>query len=140
MDNNHASTTTSAERCEDRERGEDIKNRVVWFEILGQDDARLRAFFGELFDWRFTETHQDYSMIPEPPTGIAGGVGKTSKEGCRGWATFYVQVQDIDASLARAGTLGGSTVMPVMTLPDGMRIAVFADPEGHPVGLVQRAA
>ncbi len=128
------------ETCRDREAGQRIQNSVIWFEILGQDDARLRAFFGELFDWSFQPINSEYSMIPEPSTGIAGGVGKTPKEGCRGWTTFYVQVPDIDASLARASSLGGSTVVPVTTLADGMRIAVFADPEGHPVGLVEQAA
>jgi len=49
-----------------------------------------------------------------------------------------MRVDDLDTYLARAATLGGSTVVPPMDLPGGYgRIAVFADPDGNPVGLWQ---
>ena len=35
--------------------------------------------------------------------------------------------------------LGGSTVQEPMDVPGGPTIALFADPEGHVVGLVKRA-
>ena len=108
---------------------------VVWFEVMGQDQARLRAFFSELFNWRFTSTQPTYSVIPEPAKGIPGAVG-TSPEG-HSWTTFYVQVKDLEASLRRAVELGGTQLTPVTQLPGCVRFAVFADPEGHPIGLVQ---
>jgi predicted enzyme related to lactoylglutathione lyase len=66
--------------------------------------------------------------------GIAGGIGK-SHDGGEGGATFYVDVDDIDAALSMAERLGGRTVMRPRDVPGGITIAQLADPEGHVVGL-----
>jgi predicted enzyme related to lactoylglutathione lyase len=49
---------------------------------------------------------------------------------------IYVRVDDLDAYLDRAETLGGTRVLPPTDLPgDAGRIAVFTDPDGNQVGL-----
>jgi len=52
--------------------------------------------------------------------------------------SVYVQVEDPQAALDKAESLGGKTVLPVMTIPNTVTLALFADPEGHVVGLVAR--
>jgi predicted enzyme related to lactoylglutathione lyase len=107
---------------------------VVWFEVIGEDTARLRAFFGELFGWQPRALdNMDYSVVDACGEGIPGGIGKAPRG--PGWATFYVRVLDIRAAIERATALGGQIVMPLMRLPCGSEIAVISDPEGHPVGL-----
>lgn len=111
--------------------------KIVWFEILGADGAKSREFYGELFGWSYDDAPgmEGYGMVKNLPEGaVCGGVG--SGMGGPGWSTFYVEVDDVDARLAKANELGGKTAMPPMDLPDGMRIAVFTDGDGHPVGLV----
>ncbi len=51
--------------------------------------------------------------------------------------TFFVGVQDIDASLADATRLGGHVVQDKVTVP-GVAFALIADPQGHVVGLAQQ--
>jgi predicted enzyme related to lactoylglutathione lyase len=114
-------------------------DQLVWFEVLGKDPGKLRAFYGELFNWKFTMSpmpEMDYGMTDKADTGIGGGVGK-APEG-PGWSTFYVQVKDIRASVARAEALGGKLLLPITKIPEG-EIAVVADPEGHPVGFATGA-
>jgi len=114
-----------------------MSNKVEWFEVLGKDGAKLRGFYGELFGWKFQLMpggEMDYGMTAAADTGIGGGVG-TADRG-PGWVTFYVGVDDPRAALARAEKLGAKVLMPVTELPD-VTIAVLADPEGHPVGLVK---
>ena len=49
---------------------------------------------------------------------------------------IYMQVDDIDRYLARAQELGGTPLVPPTDLPgDFGRFAIFADPDGNPVGL-----
>ena len=49
-----------------------------------------------------------------------------------GHVTFYVEVEDPAAYLARAEKLGGKTVVPPTEIPkSGLTFAFFADPEGH---------
>jgi predicted enzyme related to lactoylglutathione lyase len=114
-----------------------MANKVMWYEVLGKDGQKLKGFFGELFGWQFKEAPGiDYGMTSPDATGIGGGIGSAPK-GDSSWTTFYVGVNDIGATLEKAKGLGGRVLMPVTKLPDAT-IAVFADPEGHPVGLVEQ--
>jgi predicted enzyme related to lactoylglutathione lyase len=51
--------------------------------------------------------------------------------------TFYVEVDDVEAALARAEALGGVTVLPRHPVPDGPAIGLFRDPQGNIIGLVE---
>jgi predicted enzyme related to lactoylglutathione lyase len=51
--------------------------------------------------------------------------------------TFYVQTDDLQATLDKAESLGGKTVMPPMSPMEGTTIALFTDPEGHLIGIVK---
>jgi predicted enzyme related to lactoylglutathione lyase len=47
-----------------------------------------------------------------------------------------VQVDDLQAALDKAESLGGKTVMAPDQVPGGPALAMFADPEGNVIGLV----
>jgi uncharacterized protein len=111
-----------------------MQTSVMFFEVLGQDPARLQGFFSELFGWRFEPTPgMKYATTVPTGTGIAGGVGEAMTG--TGWSTFYVEVESVAETIARAEALGGPVLVPPFTLPDGMIVAVLADPEGHPIGI-----
>ncbi|MBK5219869.1 MAG: hypothetical protein JJE35_08790 [Thermoleophilia bacterium] len=46
-----------------------------------------------------------------------------------------MQVDDVEAGLAKAESLGATRVMGPMDIPTG-KIGLFADPEGHVIGLM----
>jgi predicted enzyme related to lactoylglutathione lyase len=110
---------------------------VVHFEVMGRDGDTLRSFYGELFGWEFNRPgpEMDYGLVDaEEGQGIAGGVG-ASPQG-DGHVMFYVGVDDLQATLDKAESLGGKTVSPPMDVVEGTRIAHVGDPEGHTVGIV----
>jgi uncharacterized protein len=108
--------------------------QVSWFEVMGRDLDALSAFYGELFGWSLQRLpDMPYATSGCDQSGLPGGVGQ-APEGS-GWTTFYVKVEDVAAAIRRAEQGGGRVLMPPHTLPDGVTIAVIADPEGHPVGL-----
>jgi predicted enzyme related to lactoylglutathione lyase len=110
---------------------------IAWFEVLGNDYEGLKRFYGELFDWPFEEPMDGYAMAaPEGQEGLMGGIGRDPSGG-GGHATFYVGVEDVQAALDKAESLGGTTLMPPMEPMQGTTIALFSDPEGHVVGLVK---
>jgi predicted enzyme related to lactoylglutathione lyase len=77
-----------------------------------------------------------YSMVNLKEGGsIAGGIGKAPQG--PGHVTFYIGVDDAQAALEHVERLGGKTIQPPMQIPDGVTFALFADPEGHIVGLVK---
>lgn len=54
--------------------------------------------------------------------------------------TFYIEVDDPAAYLARAEKLGGTTIMPPMELKQfNLTFAYLADPGGHVTGLSKGA-
>jgi uncharacterized protein len=113
-----------------------MSNPVVHFEVLGKDADALSSFYGSTFGWDMQSVMPGYSMV-STGEGIAGGVG-AAPEGQPGHVTFYVQVDDLQGALDQVAANGGSTVAPPMDVPGGPSIALFADPEGHVVGLVKQ--
>jgi uncharacterized protein len=113
--------------------------------VVGKDGEKLRSYYSELFDWKFdpvAEGPTDYATLPREGNvnsegaGIGGGVGE-GPEGYPGHVTFYVEVPDVEASLAKAEELGGTRMMGPDKPVEGLEIGLFTDPEGHTVGVVK---
>jgi hypothetical protein len=108
---------------------------VVHFEVVGKDAGKLQRFYGDLFDWKIdADNPMNYGIVPKEGEGIGGGIGG-SPDG-QGHVTFYVHVDDINAALEKAESMGGKTVMPREEM-EMVTLALFADPEGNVVGLVE---
>jgi uncharacterized protein len=120
---------------------------VVHFEIIGNDPAKLRDYYGGLFGWEFDTSGPvsqavsrsgDYGFVDPGTTsggvGIPGGVG-----GGRGYdshVVFYVGVPDVEAALQKAEDLGGTRVMgPEKAAGGDLVVGHFTDPEGNVIGL-----
>jgi predicted enzyme related to lactoylglutathione lyase len=115
---------------------------VVHFEIIGKDADALRSYYGELFGWSFNaDNPMGYGIVERDSNlnadgiGIGGGVGG-GPEGYSGHVTFYIEVPDVEASLAKAEALGGTRMMGPEKVMDQIEIGLFTDPEGHIVGVV----
>jgi uncharacterized protein len=116
-----------------------MANPVVHFEIGAADDRPLLAFYGELFGWGLRAVPGvNYTLVDtRGGGGINGGIGKSGTG--EAWVAFYVEVDDPQAFLDRAGALGAATVLPVIEVPVPplATFAMFDDPDGLLVGLVQ---
>ena len=80
----------------------------------------------------------NYGMVEGGEGGIGGGLAG-SQDG-RPALTVYVDVDDRQATLDKAKSLGGEVVMPPMEVPGGLTIAQFNDPDGNVVGILKPAA
>lgn len=116
---------------------------VVHFEVIGTDAERLRGYYAELFGWEIdADNPMRYGIVQREGNvnadgvGIGGGVG-AGREGYGGHVTFYVEVPDVEAALARAEALGGRRVMGPEQVPGGPELGMLADPEGHLIGVVK---
>ena len=116
---------------------------VVHFEVIGTDGAKLQSYYSDLFGWEIdSDNEMGYGVVDREknlgPTGIGIGGGVAGgPEGYAGHVTFYVEVPDVEAALARAETLGGTRVFGPDTIMDNMVLGQFLDPEGHVIGVVQ---
>jgi uncharacterized protein len=110
-----------------------MANPVVHFEIGAADHQSLGKFYEELFGWALRAVSEGYTLIDtQGGRGVNGGIGRSDTG--EPWATFYVEVDDLQGCLDRAGALGGRTVLAVTELA-GMAFAMVGDPDGLVVGL-----
>jgi predicted enzyme related to lactoylglutathione lyase len=112
---------------------------IAWFEITSHDPTRLVAFYRELFDWTIADGPESgYSLVDTgtAPEAIGGGIGAPQGPDDPGGVTVYMRVEDLQAVLDRAETLGGTALVAPTDLPGGYgRFAMITDPDGHAVGL-----
>jgi predicted enzyme related to lactoylglutathione lyase len=115
---------------------------VVHFEITGKDGKALSAYYSQLFDWNVDANNpMGYGVVDREQNlspdgiGIGGGIA-TGPDGYPGHVTFYVEVPDVEASLAQAEELGGTRMMGPEEVMEGLVIGLFTDPEGHVVGVM----
>jgi predicted enzyme related to lactoylglutathione lyase len=110
---------------------------VIHFEIGCTDTARTSKFFADLFDWK----------IEPAPGGGAAAIDTGGKDALAGhisnlghepthYTIFYIQTDNVQASLDKAVALGGKAIVGPITIPSGA-FAWFADPDGNILGLLQ---
>jgi len=108
---------------------------VVHFEIGCRDKAKTAEFYGALFDWKMQEMGPAAMIATGADTGIQGHITSLGHEP-HNYTIFYVQVDDAEAYLKKAESLGGKTLISPVPIPTG-RFAWMADPEGNVVGLFE---
>jgi len=119
-------------------------NAVVHFEVMGQDGPKLQQFFRDLFGWRIdADNPMGYGVIAHSDNHSTGGIGIGGgiiggMEPADGGVTFYVEVDDIEATLQQAEKLGGSRLYGPEQIPGGPLFGHLKDPEGHWIGLFQK--
>ena len=103
-----------------------MADRVVHFEVTGPDGEALKRFYASIFGWSIDSSNpMNYGIVPAPEGGGPG------------YVTFYVAVDDPQATLDAIEAAGGRTVMPVTEIPGTVTLAQFQDPAGNMVGIIK---
>ena len=121
---------------------EPLAGKFVWHDLMTDDVAAARRFYGELFGWSFESTTGpnggDYTLITSDSQLIGGMVQLADPVGedYSRWLGF-LSVPDVDEAVAFAQSKGGSTVAGPLDLPNIGRAAAILDPQGAVVGLLR---
>ncbi len=113
---------------------------LAWNELDTRDTEGAKAFYGNVFGWG-----DDTQQTPGGPytTWMIDGqmVGGMMEIGEQfppdvpnNWLTYFA-VDDTDASVTKAGELGGTAIVEPMDTQAG-RFAVLADPQGAVFGVI----
>jgi uncharacterized protein len=103
---------------------------LSWNDLVTPDVEASAAFYRDLFGWTIEETPGSdgrYWTITNEGR-LNGGVLPMIPEGHPAW-NLYFAVEDCNAAVARAGELGGATIMGPMELPNGSSFAILRDPQ-----------
>ena len=124
-----------------------------WADVSSTDADGAKAFYGGLFGWDFTDITAVDMMGTNLPPDLPGetvmytmcslngklvcGLSRSMSEDMPTSWNAYVNVEDADATVARARELGGSADMGVMDIADSGRMAFIKDPNGGMCGIWQ---
>ena len=109
-----------------------MANPVVHFEIASKDTGKVRDFYSKLFGWSINADNPlNYGLAStkEGELGIDGGLYQAEDSNDRPGVRLYAQVDDAQAFLEKAASLGGTVVR---RGPGGAR-------PGHQSGSVPRS-
>jgi hypothetical protein len=99
---------------------------IVFFDIAGPDAAKLKSFYAGIFGWSIDANNAiktgalDGTLRQDPPEKI-----------------IYIGVADIGAALEKIKAEGGTVAMPRTVIPNVVTFALFTDPAGNRMGLVE---
>jgi predicted enzyme related to lactoylglutathione lyase len=118
----------------------------IWNELITEDLATCGSFYSDLFGWERTETDAGplgtYTVFRSADRDVAGMMKPTAKDYAGSppprWLG-YIAVDDADAVAAKAVELGGIVHEPPNDIPGVGRIAMFSDPSGALVYVMQPA-
>jgi predicted enzyme related to lactoylglutathione lyase len=104
-------------------------------EIRSADPDATRKFFTQLLGWEYPEegAFPGYTFVD---TGDKDGVPTAISpiQSGEDQVLFFIGVEDVKATLAKAEELGGKIVQEAQEVP-GVTFGVFADAQGHQIGL-----
>ena len=111
--------------------------KVTHFEIIGKDGKKSQAFYGGLFGWAIDASNpMEYGIVSPMENGIGGGIAG-AQPGSSPTTLIYVEVDNAQAYLDKAVSMGGKVVMERTVLPGMVTFAQFADPDGNVIGLAE---
>ncbi len=107
---------------------------VIHFEIGCKDTVKTADFYCKLFDWK-TEMFGPTAMIDTgSKEGIQGHISSLGHEP-HNYMTMYALVDDLEASMKKAESLGGKVMIPPQEVPGMGTFVWITDPEGTIFGL-----
>ena len=114
-----------------------MPNALCHFELMTNDPANCRAFYKAVFDWEFDEISMPGYVLINTGTEPTGGIFPRPEETQGVCMNVYFQTRDIDATLKKVTDHGGNTLIAKTEIPNVGHFAMFTDPEGIVVGIMQ---
>ena len=119
---------------------------VTHFAVYADDPARAMAFYEAVFDWSFEAWGPPgyWNITTADGPGLTfGALSQRDRPVVPGPPNCWrctVNVDDLDAAMARIEAAGGARASATAEIPYVGRVAEFRDPEGNLACLMQRVA
>ena len=108
---------------------------IVFFDIAASELASQAAFYKAVFDWEADAAGALAVPVSSPLPGNLRVEPPSERPTAE--RVLYVGVPDINAALAKVTANGGSVVFGRMVAPGVVILALFKDPAGNRMGLVE---
>ena len=122
-----------------------VENTYSWNELMTRDLDSAKAFYSDVFGWRYDVQLMpmgEYSVISGGENGGLGGMmtmpAEVPEMVPNHWAVYFT-VSDLEASVAAVGEHGGQVIVPPMDIPGVGKMATVHDPNQASFTLMQAA-
>jgi predicted enzyme related to lactoylglutathione lyase len=112
------------------------RGRFVWIELVTTDTVVAKAFYASVVGWQTQDVatlSASYTLLFANGVQVGGLMPLSPharRSGARPAWLGFVQVEDVDASVARVQRLGGRVQHAPVDIPGTGRYAVVSDPQG----------
>jgi len=113
-----------------------MPNALCHFEFLTGDAARCKAFYGAVFGWKFDDASMPGYTLVETGHEPSGGILHDPLENSP-CINVYFKVENIERILENARTNGGKVLVEKSPIPGIGHFAMFSDPDGIVIGIMQ---
>lgn len=114
----------------------DEANTLCWNELQARDLEAAKVFYPAMFPWRMKES-PEYVEWHLAGNAVGGMLpSQAPPEVPSAWLPYFA-VDDCDASLASAESLGGRAIVPAMDIANVGRFSVLADPQGAVFAIIR---
>jgi predicted enzyme related to lactoylglutathione lyase len=119
-----------------------LAGKFIWADLVTDDVAAARKFYGELFNWTFREvgTYTIAANDERPLAGMFKPASTTRPPGAKPRWLGFISVWDVGKTARIVTKRGGRVVAAPWKVPDRGEQAVFADPEGALFGAVRSSS
>ncbi|MET9326735.1 VOC family protein [Tsukamurella sp. NPDC003166] len=111
----------------------------VWIDLSSNDVEKSVDFYRAVFGWEADPPAPEFGGYRNFRVNgaMVAGLMAAQQEGMPDMWSVYLRTDDADASLAAAGSAGGTVVVPVADVGDLGRFGFFIDPAGAAIGVWQ---
>lgn len=113
----------------------DEANALCWNELQARDVDAAKAFYPALFGWRMKES-PEYTEWHLGENAVGGMLPVPMPQIPPHWLPYFA-VDDCDAAVQRAASLGAATLVPPTDIEHVGRFAVLADPQGAAFAVIR---
>ena len=117
-----------------------MPSHLCHFEFMTSDPEKCKAFYGAVFDWQFDDESMPGYTLVQTGQEPSGGVFPKPASAPQPCLNVYFQVDDIDQTMERATANGATELVAKTPIPGVGHFAMFVDPEGVVVGVMQPEA
>jgi predicted enzyme related to lactoylglutathione lyase len=114
---------------------------IVFLDVSGPDLAKLATFYKDVFNWNIGAGQFEIEKSLRVPvvSPLPGSLLQQTAHGDEPAheTMIFLGVEDVTATLAKVVANGGAVVRPRAVVPGVVILAIFADPAGNRLGLVE---
>lgn len=106
-----------------------------WQELITSDSDKAKTFYADLFNWEARDLEIEggstYTIFSHQGDDVAGMIENpgNDNQAPTQWLS-YIAVDNLDAIIEQAASLGATLIVPQQAVPNHGRFAVIKDPEG----------